>query len=52
MGKAAKPEAEDNNALGCQSWESEGLIVAKKDLKESGAKGPWREASGLRKTRN
>jgi hypothetical protein len=43
MGKAAKLLAEGNNASGCWKWESEGLVVVKKGLKEPGAKEPWRE---------
>jgi hypothetical protein len=50
MGKAAKRPAENNNAGSCQSWESEGLVVARKGLKESGAKEPWRKSKRTQKS--
>jgi hypothetical protein len=43
MGKAAKLLVEGNNTRSCWKWESEGLVVARKGLKEPGAKEPWRE---------
>jgi len=42
-GQSRKALAEDNNASSCWKWESEGLVVATKGSKGSGAKEPWRE---------
>jgi hypothetical protein len=44
--------AENNNAGNCQTWESEGLVVAMKGLKESGAKEPWRKTKWTQKQKS
>jgi hypothetical protein len=39
MGKATKLPAEDHNASGGQSWESEGLVVATEGLERAWSQG-------------